>query len=582
MEVNVSRGGEVSVGDVLFTLAGTGSEELDAARDELDALLLDLERMVIRASLDGNYAAERRAIQLAREDISDAQRDLADLPFSEAEIAIAQAELDAAKAVVEVAKDRVDSAELLVESAQGIVDDRQTAVDAAQEYLDELGALQTPDTTEIDREIADVRAESTNKQIERDAAWIVHRDDYRALEAIAAQPPFNTTGTSWAGLTSSQRATFLAAAAMSISTPTSMIEAYHVITDLDDEISALETRLTRLQQDRNTELDADNSAEINRRRRRVDDAQAALTTANTSLTAAEREKVDADRALENAERAEEEADEELKRQQGYREDWQGANTDIRGLNRTLEDLLFALAEKQRTDGVENALSAVDMREHRYKVDKARDRIEELEDESTGRTVNALVSGVVTQINVSPGDTTAGDTPLAVIEVVDRGYYLSFTVTVEQARRLAVGDIGEVDFGWGAWGMGEVRAVLKSIRNDPQNPQLSRVLEFDISGEVESGAQLDLILGQRSEHFETIVPTNAIRSDTNGDFVLVLLERESPLGNRLIATRVDVNILAADDANTAVSGALTTWNFIITTSNRPIEPGTQVRLVANPS
>jgi hypothetical protein len=188
-----------------------------------------------------------------------------------------------------------------------------------------------------------------------------------------------------------------------------------------------------------------------------------------------------------------------------------------------------------------------------------------------------VSGVVTQINISPGNQTQRDTPLAVIEVVDRGYSLRFTVTADQARRVNVGDTAEA--GW--WGRDEIRAVLRSIRNDPQNPATSRILEFDISGDVESGTQLNITIGQRSENFEVIVPNSALRSDTNGDFVLLVIARSSPLGNRFFASRVDVNILATDDTHSAVVGGLTGWDFVITQSTRPIEPGMQVRLLDNP-
>jgi hypothetical protein len=46
-------------------------------------------------------------------------------------------------------------------------------------------------------------------------------------------------------------------------------------------------------------------------------------------------------------------------------------------------------------------------------------------------------------------------------------------------------------------------------------------------------------------------------------------------------RADVNILASDDTNTAVSGGLSSWDFVITTATAPIEPGMQVRLADNP-
>jgi len=63
--------------------------------------------------------------------------------------------------------------------------------------------------------------------------------------------------------------------------------------------------------------------------------------------------------------------------------------------------------------------------------------------------------------------------------------------------------------------------------------------------------------------------------------LVVVSRSSPLGNRYIATRADVNILATDDTHTAVTGALSGGDFVITTSTAPIDPGMQIRLVDNP-
>ena len=67
---------------------------------------------------------------------------------------------------------------------------------------------------------------------------------------------------------------------------------------------------------------------------------------------------------------------------------------------------------------------------------------------------------------------------------------------------------------------------------------------------------------------------------NGYFVLVITVKSSPLSNRYIATRVDVQVLAEDDTNAAVSG-LSAGDFVITTSNRPVESGHQVRMVENP-
>jgi multidrug efflux pump subunit AcrA (membrane-fusion protein) len=193
----------------------------------------------------------------------------------------------------------------------------------------------------------------------------------------------------------------------------------------------------------------------------------------------------------------------------------------------------------------------------------------------GQTITAQTAGTVKSISVSAGSTTAPDSILVSIEVSDRGYSLSFPVTLEQSRRVHAGDHADlVDYWWGP----ELEATLTSIRPDPSNPQQSRLLVFDITGEeVNVGSQLTLSIGQRSTNYDVVVPSSAIRSDTNGSFVLAVVAKPSPLGNRYIATRVDVTVITSDETNSAVSGSLSNSDFVITTSTAPVEPGMQVRM-----
>jgi hypothetical protein len=77
-----------------------------------------------------------------------------------------------------------------------------------------------------------------------------------------------------------------------------------------------------------------------------------------------------------------------------------------------------------------------------------------------------------------------------------------------------------------------------------------------------------------------VPNSAVREDSNGSFVLVVIAKSSPLGNRYVAKRADVQVLAADDTNSAVSGGVSSSDFVISNSTKPIESGMQVRLAEN--
>ena len=197
--------------------------------------------------------------------------------------------------------------------------------------------------------------------------------------------------------------------------------------------------------------------------------------------------------------------------------------------------------------------------------------------SAGGDIKSEVAGVVKSINVTAGNTTDPNTPLITIEVPDRGYTVSISVTKDQAKRVTVGSSATVSTGY--WGAAEMSAKLVRISTDPKNPQTNKLLIFQVTGEeVESGTQVSISVGEKSQSFDVIVPNSAIREDSNGKFVLIMAVKSSPLGNRYVATRADVQVLASDDTYSAVSGGVSSWgDYVITTSTQPIESGMSVRM-----
>ena len=129
----------------------------------------------------------------------------------------------------------------------------------------------------------------------------------------------------------------------------------------------------------------------------------------------------------------------------------------------------------------------------------------------------------------------------------------------------------------SWRYDDVDVVLAKIQPDKNDPGKKKLLTFNVTGEVTAGQTLNVSVGQKSANYDLIVPNSAIREDNNGKFVLTVESKSSPLGNRYIATRVDVEVLASDDTQSAISGGLYGYEFIITTSTKPVEAGKQVRL-----
>ena len=208
------------------------------------------------------------------------------------------------------------------------------------------------------------------------------------------------------------------------------------------------------------------------------------------------------------------------------------------------------------------------------VAKAEEELAEQMEKSIGAVVTADVAGTVTSINVTAGESTSAANPVAVLQPEGKGFSMSFSVTNDQAARLAVGDKAELV---NAWRYEDVEVTLSGIRPDTTDPGQKKLLTFDVTGSVTAGQTLNISVGQKSANYDMIVPNSAIREDNNGKFILIVETKSSPLGNRYYATRVDVEVLASDDTQSAVSGGLYGSEFVITTSTAPVEAGQLVRL-----
>lgn len=211
---------------------------------------------------------------------------------------------------------------------------------------------------------------------------------------------------------------------------------------------------------------------------------------------------------------------------------------------------------------------------REDVEKLEKEIAELESESIGATVNAEVAGTITSISVVAGETISPDTPVAVIQPEGKGFTLSFSITADQAKRISVGDPAELV---NSWWYNDITATVASIKPDPTDPAKKKLVTFNLTGELTAGQSLSLQVGEKSANYDMIVPNSAIREDNNGKFILVVESKSSPLGNRYFATRYDVEVLASDDTQSAISAGLYGYEYVITTSTKPVEAGKQVRL-----
>lgn len=603
--VYVKVGDSVAVGDKLFLLADKDSTELTQAQEQLATARRNYQSALIDMG-SADYARENRNIQKLRETLADAQQKLAAGTVTPEEVNLAAANLkEAQKTQKELAK-AVTDAETAYSDAQAAVaalesqvktlEDSVEKQDRALETLeDELYRLQRGETyTQADL----VKAQNALAEAKRDYAncWDQNKTALNTLRAKAEAILGSSGGDS--GATSAEDVIRQMQALCDGWNNDQLENAYKATTEEYNAFQLLKPKYTALEkaQEKADSVEAglkNNESlqtQIRQKRQEISDAEETLSDTKRQLKQAKKDLAAKQDELSSADwdltalknRQEQQTEAIAAFQETYddlkarSDSYESLKASVDSAETALEDALFALAEQKKNDSKQSAKDQLNLQAQKEEIAKLEKEVAERKENAVGAEVTAKTAGTVSTISAVAGREVAAGTALATIEVVDRGYTLKFSVTKEQAQKVRLGDKAEISNYW--WGSG-IDATLTQIMPDSANPSTNKLLVFTLTGEVSSGDNLNLSIGQKSANYDAVIPSSAVRSDSNGTFVLVLTAKSTPLGNRYTATRVDVKVLAQDDTKSAVSG-LTYGDFVITTSSKPLDAGMQVRMVDN--
>lgn len=561
--VNVKNGDTVDKDAVLFYLEDKESDELKTAQKELNDLQI--------AYLTGLFTGD-----ITSDVISKVEKG------KTGSLASFQAELSAIDTKIETAKNKLNSATTNQQNTQSTLNNL-----TGQKGLDDARVV---DTTNEEKTVNSATANVSTAQVQVDNLGKSITDttaDIEAAKALLGTP--DDTGSLQGGLKTFQDAKTsaeneLAAASVQLDAAKAKLTAAQGTGDADA-IATAETELNEIQ------IYVYNVAEG-----KLKVAEGALTEAVSTLSqydanviklaSLEESLKSANENLTNAQNALTSATEALNNKKAS-----GNNTSAKNdLNTQIAqattnktnaeaDVTNTTAEitkleEEKSKLVKSITSELNLDAQNTQIAQKEEEIAELEEKSMGSTVMAPVAGTVTSVNHVAGESTKPEEVVAVIQPTGKGFSLSFSATTEQAKKLSIGDMAEIQ---NNWYYEDVKATLASIKPDPEDPAQKKLLTFKVEGDVQAGQSLSLSAGQKSANYELVVPNSAIREDKNGKFILTVESKSSPLGNRYIATRIDVQVLAADDTHTAISAGLYGYEYVITTATKPVEAGKQVRL-----
>lgn len=584
--VKVKTGQQVAEGDVLFVLEATESEEVKAAQDALTQAERAYEQALLTASTSD--AQENREIQKAREAYNEAlaiyrqysTMDPANLTLAKAEADAELKELQRESADVQkdltkaqsdkeytAAQAKVAELEPQVEELKKTYDDLKDQVD---NYVPSEPLPPTQNQDYLDQLKAEKEQEIRAAENQRYYDGLTYGDSYNELVDKVAKGNSDVARQYANDIPYLANTLFDTHYCPTLDTAQSyaeaMSKAYIVLAQDDEKIQQLKDELKAIEA-MIPSTDEPSDVSLEELKRKMNAAEREWRNAKNELDGYQNTADRKERVIEQLENRVESLSDEVDDKQEEVDklaNAASAGDTVKSTKEALEDLVFNQSLGDT--------ASLDLKNQREDIEKQKEQIAELTKNADEAEVTAKVPGVINEINVSAGTTVGAEEPLCTINVADRGYTIKIPVTQEQARRVSVGEQAELVNYWG----GDVTATLESIAPNPES-RGGKMLIFRLDGEVDPGTTLTLSIGQKSASYDALVPNSAIRTDNNGSFVLALVAKSTPLSTRYTATRVDVQELAKDDNFTAVTG-ISAGEFVITTSTKPIEAGTQVRLV----
>lgn len=543
---------QVTSGQITSKVRGSGSVEAS----ESYSVTIEETRKIATVNVKKDAEVATGDLLFTLEDTDSDELDAAKKSLNEAQAAYESAVLTAGITVAERQSIEAGKGSSLTQKQNEIaaanqrVKDAQAAVDAAQASVDKIKAQidavsnSTADTTAEEKAVLDAEKKNSEAQdslTSAESAYTPVKSAYdAALSALqSAQSAYDEAKTDYEAAEKAYKADASKKDARDAA-ELAMNKAQAKVNTAQSTFNTCQANLNKVQGSYDSaksaatdsknalsnanynlsvkKLTGTNTAEANNLQAQLNTATAALTDANTALTSA-------------------------------------TNDQKKVTDKISGEVTIASAYKTMTD--------------------LQEEVAKLQAKSIGTEITSPISGTVTDIAVTAGTTVNANDVMMTIQPENKAYVLQFSVTENQAKKVRVGDTAEILNNW--YG-NDVSAVVSAIRKDPQNRSNSIII-CEMKGDVSVGDSYTLSIGQQSSNYDTIVPTSAIREDSNGKFILIIESKSTPLGNRYYARRVDVDVITSDDTKSAVTGALEGYEYVITTTTKPIKENEQVRLAS---
>ena len=341
---------------------------------------------------------------------------------------------------------------------------------------------------------------------------------------------------------------------------------------LEKELIAKQNELKKLELQK-TDEESQKQVNAENRNRGIRQAQESYnqtaSVADARVSQARQELEDANWLLENAgEISQEERDalqaEVATKKDALKEAENARNSEVLSAAQTLEG---AKAREATSSTVESL---------RIDEEQLRKDIEKLAALQAGQgMVLASVDGVVTDISVRTGEQT-GSTAIMLLADNSKGYRFVTEVTKDDNKHLSIGQ--EVSLSSTSGKDAVENLKIESILASEEDAETMRVTVNVAASQFYIGESAEMLAKQGVKQYPICLPLSAIGEENNENFVYVLENEKTILGEVMVVKKQKVIVVDKNETTAAISPeGLTEKQNVVVSTNKELQDGIRVRM-----
>lgn len=251
---------------------------------------------------------------------------------------------------------------------------------------------------------------------------------------------------------------------------------------------------------------------------------------------------------------------------------QDAQDDVTIKAGQLDDAQEQNSRQSESNKLELANMDIDIAAQQEKVDELQSYAD-----NNGK-IESPIDGIVRQVNVQEGENAEPAQSLAEITDISEGMEFKADISKDDAALIPAN--AEMDIHLAGVSQ-RIPAKLREKKESADNPgkMTTIILETSVSDiadfNIIPGQAGDIRYTQMTENYSMTVPNGALRKDTTGDFVLVADEKDTPIGKQQVLRRVGVTVDDSDAFRSAITGALSPRDQVVSDSDKPVADGDTV-------